>query len=238
MPDFILKDQQQLEFIKCFFTPEERAELSERLCRNLASCGEKEEEFKAVKLQFKQEIEGYRAEAARLARRLQFGYEHRHVVCQAILNSPVAGKKAIVRTDVPGELVRVQDMDDTEQKNAPAPPDKLFETAPEVKRESPQSDAVVSRGMANSNPTPDSATGAVDGGIGRDSPVAPAIPAVAVDANTSGAPAANNPHAATLALESSVEENARTRKTRKKLQGQDAILPDHRPNPQPGAPQA
>ena len=57
LPQFHLKPQQQMEFLKCYFTPEERAELSDRMCRAIALKLEKEEEFKVIKKQFAEEIE-------------------------------------------------------------------------------------------------------------------------------------------------------------------------------------
>jgi hypothetical protein len=104
-------NEQTTEFLKCYFTPDERAELSERLCRALALKLEKEEEFKAVKQQFKEAIELQLLEVNRLGRRLNFGYEHRNVACEILLNTPEPGRKTVIRTDVPGELVRTMSMD-------------------------------------------------------------------------------------------------------------------------------
>src|SRR5579859_1706146 len=101
----------QIEFLKCFFTDQERAELSERLCRAIAAKLEAEDEFKAIKMQFKERIEGHQSEINRVGRRLNFGYEHRNVVCDVLYDTPEPRKKTIVRTDVPGEIVRVQSMD-------------------------------------------------------------------------------------------------------------------------------
>jgi hypothetical protein len=130
LPQFKLEKNQQIEFLKCYFTPEERAELSDRMCRAIALKLEKEEEFKVIKKQFSEEIEAQQLEVNRLARRLNFGYEHRNVVCEMLLNQPEAGKKTLIRTDVPGEVVRTYSMDGEDQITA-APPEKLFETAPE-----------------------------------------------------------------------------------------------------------
>ena len=121
---------QQIEFLKCYFTPEERAELSERLCRAIAAKLEAEEEFKVVKTEFKERIEGHQAEINRVGRRLNFGYEHRNVTCEVLLNQPEAGKKTIMRDDVPGEIVRVMAMDEGEQ--APTPPEQLFPEPPKT----------------------------------------------------------------------------------------------------------
>ena len=86
-----------------------------------------------------------------------------------------------------------------------APPDKLFETSPVPKQES-----VIAQAMEKTVELVNS--GALD------------TPGCTVTASIS------NPSA-----EASTEEKARTRKTRKRLMGQGAILPDPR-KPQPGAP--
>jgi hypothetical protein len=104
-----------IEFLKCFFTPAERAEFSEEMARQMAAQFEAEEEFKQVKQQFKDRITGHAQAAKKLARRLNFGYEFRSVECAILLDNPAFGKKTIVRTDT-GEEVSVRDVEDSDRR--------------------------------------------------------------------------------------------------------------------------
>jgi hypothetical protein len=67
-----------IEFLKCFFTPAERAELSDEMARQMAGQFEAEEEFKQVKQQFKDRILGHAQAAKKLARRLNFLRQENH----------------------------------------------------------------------------------------------------------------------------------------------------------------
>jgi|SRR5579863_1448988 len=111
-----VKNQTCLEFLKCFFTTEERAEKSDRLARAISLKVEADEEFKAVKSQFKDRIDGLELEIAKLARQINLGYEHRNVACEFLLDSPTLGRKTLVRLDIPGEVVRTEDMTDSDKQ--------------------------------------------------------------------------------------------------------------------------
>ena len=104
-----------IEFLKCFFTPVERAELSDEMARQMAGQFEAEEEFKQVKQQFKDRILGHAQAAKKLARRLNFGYEFRSVECAILLDNPAFGKKTIVRTDT-GEEVSIRDVEESDRR--------------------------------------------------------------------------------------------------------------------------
>jgi hypothetical protein len=105
-----------IEFLKCYFTLEEKADISERMARAMQQKIDTEEEFGVVKKQFQEQLAGFTNEANKLARRFNFGYEHRSVVCDVLLDTPEPGKKTIIRQDIPGEVVRVLDMTDADRQ--------------------------------------------------------------------------------------------------------------------------
>ena len=101
-----------------------------------------------------------------------------------------------------------------------APPDKLFETAPEEPCVTPADSTAVT--------TTDSQDAAATG--------APTPPAgTTTKSETSSTTSTTLTTPSSPDAEASQEERARTRKTRKRLQGVNAILPDPRNLP-PGAP--
>ena len=100
-----------------------------------------------------------------------------------------------------------------------APPDKLFETSPE--------EPCVMPADSSAAPTTDSQDAAVTG--------VPTPPAGTTSPTITTIATATKMSPTSPDDEASTEEKARTRKTRKRLMGQGAILPDPR-KPQPGAP--
>lgn len=232
MTQITLKTHQQIEFLKCFYTPEERAELSERLCRAIALKAEKEEEFAVVKADFGEAIKAQELEIKRLSRRLNFGYEHKNVACDVVLNSPAVGKKTILRTDVPGEIVRVLEMDSDEQIEAPPVSDKLFETAPEqVSADSQRVSDTPAMGSRTSIPVTDGDPQGETQPRSAESLISSVLQHVCDDVNSGALDSTSVKATARVApVEASVEERARTRATkrRQKLQGEAALLPDKR----------
>jgi hypothetical protein len=122
-----------IEFLKCYFTPEEKADISERMARAMQQFADTEEEFVVVKKQFNEQLAGFSNEAKKLSRRYNFGYEHRSVVCDVLLDTPEPGKKTIMRQDIPGELVRVMDMTDSDrQLGIPGMPERAPDPTPQT----------------------------------------------------------------------------------------------------------
>jgi hypothetical protein len=118
-----------IEFLKCYFTLEEKADISERMARAMQQLADTEEEFTVVKKQFNEQIAGFAGEARKLSRRYNFGYEHRSVICNVLLDTPEPGKKTIMRTDIPGEVVKVMDMTDADrQLEIPGMPERPAES--------------------------------------------------------------------------------------------------------------
>lgn len=96
-------------YLKYTFTPEEITEKSKLLAHECRLLAEAEDEKKEVASQIKARIDTHSATISRLASDVNNGYEYRNVDVRLVQNTPVQGKKTIVRADS-GEAIAVEAM--------------------------------------------------------------------------------------------------------------------------------
>jgi hypothetical protein len=103
------KIKESKEFLKCEFTHEEIHAKGQQLARINAELSAIESEAKAVASNFKAMKDGKVSEIEVLANHINTGFEHKHVPCLVIYNSPNATMKQVVRKDT-GEIIRTESM--------------------------------------------------------------------------------------------------------------------------------
>jgi hypothetical protein len=87
------------ELLRYHFTPEEKAELSNKLAQACQDRAKLEDDKKAAAAQFKEGIERENANVNQYSRLISNGFELRPTKCYILLNMPVMGTKRIVRAD-------------------------------------------------------------------------------------------------------------------------------------------
>jgi hypothetical protein len=102
------------EHLKCVLTEQEFKQYSSTLARTYSEIQELEEARKSVASDFKGKIDGSTAEATRLARIIQNGYEFRYVECDVVYML-ITKTVGIVRNDT-GEVVSTRPMTDEERQ--------------------------------------------------------------------------------------------------------------------------
>ena len=90
--------------LACHFTPDQLRDKSDLLAQKIADMMAIEEEKKQIATDFKNRLEVVQAEVKQLAHHIRQKFEFNTVVCIAMMDTPVFGKKTIQRTDT-GEFV-------------------------------------------------------------------------------------------------------------------------------------
>lgn len=103
------------EYVKVFYTKEERAELALELARATQSASELELRKKQVSAAIKSEMEEQAAVIQTLARKVHDGYEFADVEVEVVYDKPIPGQKEIYRADTL-ELVKTTAMTDSDRQ--------------------------------------------------------------------------------------------------------------------------
>jgi hypothetical protein len=102
------------EYVKYFFTEEERRDLATELAQKVSDQQIAEDEKKAIMSDLKSKIDSLAAQSNSLATRLNSGYEMRHIKCEVIKDFK-NGRVQHMRTDT-GEIVRDRKMTDEDRQ--------------------------------------------------------------------------------------------------------------------------
>jgi hypothetical protein len=85
--------------LPCHFTADQLQSKSEELANQLEELGQLEDQKKQVMTDFKGRIELVEASIRVLALHIRQKFEYGEVLCEVMMDTPVFGKKTIVRTD-------------------------------------------------------------------------------------------------------------------------------------------
>ena len=138
----IVKESRNLRYN---FTDAELLANSQSLGTTFGQRARKDEEFTAVKSQFKSELDAFDAQIAKLSQIAANRFEFRNVPCEVQMHVPTTGKKTITRMDT-HEVVAVEtmseyecqeqlDLDKREMADAPTNPVLTVEQASKVIRD-------------------------------------------------------------------------------------------------------
>jgi len=138
----VVKESRNLRYN---FTDAELLANSQSLGTTFGQRARKDEEFTAVKSQFKSELNAFDAQIAKLSQIAANRFEFRNVPCEAKMHVPCTGKKTVTRMDT-HEVVAVEtmseyecqeqlDLDKREAAVAPANPVLTVEQANKVIKE-------------------------------------------------------------------------------------------------------
>lgn len=96
------------EFLKYIFTEHEKKEIASDMAQKIVNLQQAEDDLKAIKSDYKSQIDGIQAGINSAATKLTSGYEMRSTKCQVVPNYP---KKVweYVRVDT-GEMIKEKDM--------------------------------------------------------------------------------------------------------------------------------
>ena len=96
------------EFIKYIFTEEEKREIASEMAQRIVNLQQAEDDLKAIKSDYKSQIDGIQAGINSAATKLTSGYEMRSTKCQVIADYPGKVWK-YMRVDT-GEIVKEKGM--------------------------------------------------------------------------------------------------------------------------------
>jgi hypothetical protein len=143
------------EYVKCLFTDEEITAAARDLARSTQKRASIEQRKKEVDAALKGEIEAEISVIGRLSTYINTGYEYRDVECRVELDTPVAGKKRIVRLDTEEEVKIIQMTDDDKQMaldlsdKADGEPKPIVTDPPEIRRIEAPAECTVTDGDGN-----------------------------------------------------------------------------------------
>jgi hypothetical protein len=103
------------KFLRYEFTPEELQAKGKELAEQHDKRARLEEEFEAVKAQFKERTATIERDSGKLSRQITSGFEMRDIECACQWNIPVNGRVRIARKDT-GEVVEERDMTSIERQ--------------------------------------------------------------------------------------------------------------------------
>ena len=102
------------DFLKYFFTPAERSEISDEMAQGYVRRQAQEEELTQIKAQYKSDITKLDTVINDAARKLNMGYEMRNVNCIALMDHE--RKIVVMRRIDTGEVVKVREMNLSEMQ--------------------------------------------------------------------------------------------------------------------------
>ena len=101
----IARKETSTEYLRYDFRPEEIQEMGKSLAEQYNKQSQIEEEFDAVKAQFKERTTRVDQEIGRLSRLITTQFEMRNVECRMFWHAPTTGFCTVVRTDT-GEVIK------------------------------------------------------------------------------------------------------------------------------------